>query len=102
MGLVSGTDDSESRFKAYVETLVSALGHADRAKPFQHGVPVTFLGLSYVVGVQSSTGLWAPGTQPLPPKRWRGIGRPPSLMRRDAKHKPVSAKQLALALPKRA
>jgi SRSO17 transposase len=62
---------------------------------------VTALGLSYVVGVQSSTSLWAPGTQPLPPKRWRGIGRPPSLMRRDAKHKPVSAKQLALALPKR-
>jgi len=27
----------------------------------------------------------------LPPKRWRGIGRPPSLIRRDDKHKPVSA-----------
>jgi SRSO17 transposase len=62
---------------------------------------VTALGLSYVVGIQSSTSLWAPGTGPLPPKRWRGIGRPPSLIRRDDKHKPVSAKQMALALPKR-
>ena len=62
---------------------------------------VTALGLSYVVGMQSSTSLWAPGTGPLPPKRWRGIGRPPSLIRRDDKHKPVSAKQMALALPKR-
>src|SRR6476661_2612760 len=62
---------------------------------------VTALGLSYVVGVQSSTSLWAPGTAPLPPKRWRGIGRPPSLIRRDDKHKPVSAKQMALALPTR-
>ena len=44
---------------------------------------VTALGLSYVVGIQSSTSLWAPGTAPLPPKRWRGIGRPPSLIRRD-------------------
>jgi SRSO17 transposase len=63
---------------------------------------VTALGLSYVVGIQSSTSLWAPGTRPLPPKRWRGIGRPPALIRRDAEHKPVSAKQMALALSKRA
>src|SRR5437868_14033440 len=27
------TDDSESRFAAYVEGLVSVIGHADRAKP---------------------------------------------------------------------
>ena len=60
---------------------------------------ITALGLSYVVGIQSSTSLWPPGTAPLPPKRWRGRGRPPSLIRRDAKHKPVSAKQLALACP---
>lgn len=33
---------------------------------------LTALGLSYVVGIQSSTSLWAPGTGPLPPKRsWR-------------------------------
>lgn len=35
MGLVSGTGGSESRFRVYVEALTSALGHADRAKPFQ-------------------------------------------------------------------
>ena len=28
---------------------------------------VTALGLSYVVGIQSSTSLWTPGTGPLPP-----------------------------------
>jgi SRSO17 transposase len=67
---------------------------------FRDGIAA--LGLSYVVGIQSSTSLWAPGTGPLPPKRWRGIGRPPSLIRRDDKRKPVSAKQMALALPKQA
>jgi len=35
VGLVSGTGDSESRFRSYVEALTSALGHADRSKPFQ-------------------------------------------------------------------
>ena len=63
---------------------------------------VTELGLLYVVGIQSSTSVWAPGTAPLPPKRWRGRGRPTSLIRRDPKHKPVSIKELAQALPKRA
>ena len=35
MGLGSGSDGIESRFAAYVETLTGALGHADRAAPFQ-------------------------------------------------------------------
>ena len=35
VGLVSETGGSESRFKSYVEALTSALGHSDRAKPFQ-------------------------------------------------------------------
>jgi SRSO17 transposase len=30
-----GADDSESRFAAYVEGLVSVIGHADRAKPLR-------------------------------------------------------------------
>lgn len=63
---------------------------------------ITELGLLYVVGIQSSTSVWPPGTAPLPPKRWRGQGRPPSLIRRDPKNKPVSVKELAQALPKRA
>src|SRR4249920_2297153 len=48
------------------------------------------------------TTVWAPGTGPLPPKKWSGQGRPTKLIRRDAKHQPVSVKELALGLPKRA
>jgi SRSO17 transposase len=61
---------------------------------------ITELGLCYVAGIQSSTSVWARGTAPKPPKRWSGNGRPPKLVRRDAKHKPVSVKELALTLPK--
>lgn len=63
---------------------------------------ITELGLSYVVGIQSSTSLWPPDVAPLAPKPWSGRGRPPSLLRRDADHKPLSAKELAHSLPKRA
>ncbi len=63
---------------------------------------ISKLGLLYIAGIHSSTSLWAPGTGPLPPKRWRGQGRPPSRIRRDPRHQPVSAKELALGLPKRA
>ena len=35
MGLESGAQDSASRFAAYVEAITPALGHADRAAPFQ-------------------------------------------------------------------
>ena len=61
---------------------------------------LTEMGLTYIVGVQSSTSLWPPGTQPLPPKPWSGRGRPPSLVRRHPAHAPVSAKELAQALPR--
>ena len=61
---------------------------------------ITELGLRYVAGIPSSTSVWAPGTAPKPPKRWRGHGRPPKLIRRDATHRPVSVKELALTLPK--
>jgi SRSO17 transposase len=60
------------------------------------------LGLSYVAGILSNTSVWAPGVEPLRPTRWSGRGRPPTRIRRDAKHKPVSVKELAFALPKRA
>jgi SRSO17 transposase len=60
------------------------------------------LGLSYAAGILSNTSVWAPGTRPLPPKRWSGRGRPPTRPRRSAKHKPVSVKQLAFGLPRRA
>ena len=60
---------------------------------------LTRMGLTYVVGIQSSARLWPPGSGPLPPKTWSGQGRPPTLMRRDARNKPMSAKQLALSFP---
>jgi SRSO17 transposase len=63
---------------------------------------ISALGLRYVAGILSSTTLWASGTEPLPPKRWSGRSRRPTRIRRDATHSPVSAKELALGLPKRA
>ena len=63
---------------------------------------ITELGLTYVVGIQSHTSLWPPGTEPLPPKPWSGRGRHTSLVRRDAEHAPMPAKALAASLPKRA
>ena len=63
---------------------------------------ITALGLAYVAGILSTTTVWAPGTGPLPAKKWSGVGRPPTLLRRDGKHQPISVKELALGLPKRA
>ena len=63
---------------------------------------LTGLGLLYVVGIQSSTSLWPPGGAPLPPKPWSGRGRKPALLRRDGGHQPVSAKDLAISLSRRA
>jgi SRSO17 transposase len=60
------------------------------------------LGLSYVLGVQSSTSVWPPGQAPLPAPPYAGRGRPPTRLRRDAEHQPVSAKKLAQGLPGRA
>jgi len=63
---------------------------------------ITALELTYVAGILSNTTVWAPGTGPLPAKTWSGRGRPTKLLRRDAEHQPVSVKELALGLPKRA
>jgi SRSO17 transposase len=63
---------------------------------------ITGIGLAYAVGIQSSTSLWPPGVEPLPPKPWSGHGRRTSAIRRDAAHQPVSARQLALDLPQKA
>lgn len=63
---------------------------------------VTALELTYVAGILSNTTVWAPGTGPLPAKTWSGRGRPPKLLRRDADHRPVTVKQLALELPEHA
>ncbi len=63
---------------------------------------VTANGLTYVVGVQSTLSVWRPDAEPLPPKPWSGRGRPPSRIRRDGEHAPVSAKKLAMGLPEEA
>ena len=63
---------------------------------------LTGMGLVYAVGVQGSTAVWAPGTGPLPKKKWSGKGRPTTRLRRDEETKPVSAKALAQSLPKKA
>jgi SRSO17 transposase len=63
---------------------------------------ISALALRYVAGILSQTCVWVSGTGPLPPKKWSGRGRRPTLIRRDDKHQPVSVKELALGLPKRA
>ena len=60
------------------------------------------LELRYVVGIQSTMTVWKPGEEPKPARPYRGTGRPPRLLRRDAKHHPVSVKELALSLPAKA
>ncbi len=61
---------------------------------------LTAAGLPYVVGVKGETIVWPPGQAPLPPKPWRrGPGRPPTLVRRTARHRPVSLTRLAVARP---
>ena len=64
---------------------------------FREGI--SELGLLYVVGVQSSTTVWKPGQAPMPKRKWKGIGRPTSLLRRDPRHKPIPVRELALRLP---
>src|SRR4051812_26225775 len=60
---------------------------------------VTALGLPYVAGIQGTTGLWPPGTGPLPAEPRSGRGRPPKRLRRDAAHQPLAAERLAAGLP---
>ena len=62
---------------------------------------VSDLGLSYVVGVQGSTAVWAPGTAPQPATPWSGQGRPPKLLRRDGE-KPIKVSDFAKVLPRKA
>jgi len=56
--------------------------------------------LPYVAGIQSTVTVWKPGEQPKPAPKGKGRGRPPKLMQRDAEHRPVTVKDLALSLPK--
>src|SRR6202795_5228019 len=87
--------------KAMEEEVATAPVLADAAygndSQFREGL--SELRLAYVVGVQGSTTVWRPGEAPLSAKRWKGRGRPPTLLRRDKQHQPLSLKQLAESLP---
>ena len=63
---------------------------------------ISALGLTYAVGIQSSTTLWADGHEPLAPHGSRGRGRPGTHLRRNRTHQPINANRLAHALPGRA
>jgi SRSO17 transposase len=60
-----------------------ALLDAGYATPAELRADIAALGLSYVAGILSNTTLWAPGTGPLPAKKWSGRGRPTKLLRGD-------------------
>jgi SRSO17 transposase len=55
--------------------------------------------IPYMVGVSTETTIWAPGRAPLPPPKYRGHGRPPTLVRRTRRHRPLSVQALAQHLP---
>jgi SRSO17 transposase len=63
---------------------------------------ITALGLSYVGGILTTTTVWPPGTAALRPQTRPGRGRPQTRFQRDSEHQPISAKALALSLPKEA
>jgi SRSO17 transposase len=87
--------------KAAEETVTKAPVLTDAAygndSQFREGL--LELGLEYVVGVQKSMTVWTAGNAPLPAQRWKGMGRPSTLLRRDKQHQPLSLKQLAESLP---
>jgi SRSO17 transposase len=58
--------------------------------------------LVYVAGIQGEVTVWPEGEQPAAPRPYQGRGRPPTLLRRSADAKPVSAKEIAFGLPKTA
>src|SRR5215470_9784673 len=60
---------------------------------------ISALALTYVAGILPNTTVWTSETEPLPPKKYSGRGRPPKRLRRNSKHQPISVKQLAHQLP---
>ena len=75
------------------------LADAGYGNDTQFRTQLTEWSLSYVAGIQSTVTVWKPGEQPAPAPPGKGLGRPPKLLRRDPKHQPVTAKELALSLP---
>lgn len=66
------------------------------ATEFRDGL--TKRSLAYAVGILGETSFWSQGASPLPPKARKATGRPAKLLRRDSKHRPSSAKELAKTL----
>jgi SRSO17 transposase len=62
---------------------------------------LTTLGFTYAVGITGALSVWPEGQAPLPPRPWSGRGRKTKLLRRDAQHRPLSVKALALQLAPR-
>jgi SRSO17 transposase len=60
---------------------------------------LTARGIPYMVGISSETTVWRPGQAPLPPRKYGGQGRPPTLVRRTRRHRPLSVQALAHRLP---
>jgi SRSO17 transposase len=60
---------------------------------------LTAAGIPYVVGITSETTVWRPGTEPLRPLSYGGLGRPPKLLRRSKRRRPMSIGALAESLP---
>ena len=78
------------------------LGDAGYGDETDFRAGVSELDLRYVLGIRPGTSVWPPGQAPLPPAPWSGRGRPPTRLRRSPEHQPVSVKDLALSLPRRA
>jgi SRSO17 transposase len=60
---------------------------------------LTAHGMPYMVGISTETTVWAPGRTPLPAPKYRGVGRPPTLVRRTRRHRPLRVTALAQQLP---
>lgn len=75
------------------------LADAGYGNDTQFRTQLTEWDLPYIAGVQSAVSVWEPGKEPKPAPERKPMGRPARLLRRDTQHKPVSAKELALALP---
>src|SRR5205814_6793788 len=63
---------------------------------------ITALGISYVAGIVATTTVCPPGEAPLLPQTRSGRGRPQTRLQRDSEHQPISAKAVALSVPKEA
>jgi SRSO17 transposase len=60
---------------------------------------LTAQAIPYLVGISTETTVWPPGQAPLPPRNYRGRGRPPTVVRRTRRHRPLRVAALAQHLP---